>query len=441
MSQITVQIHHNGEWHDAALVDAESEQAGIASPSVVDYDMGYVVHWDAEGLAIGEPAFDHRAVSVGYPTDFTPRRRPDWPPFLLDMLPQGTARKRLAAKLGFKNSDDRAVDYPLLLMAGGGPIGNLRIKEAWEQERSRLQHQEFRGLPDAEIFERSDRFGDIIDRFALIGTGSSGVQGDWPKALLTKAVDGLWYPDPLIDDVDAREHAIVKLLRDREQAYADILAAEAPYLEVARAFGLRVGKALIYADGILVIPRFDREVVGSQVIRHGQESLVSAIGIAEFGYHGSHEDYLAVIKKVSTRPADEVTEYVLRDVLNFAMGNPDNHGRNSALQKRADGHIGLTPLFDFTPMRLDPTMVVRSTRWRCLKGRDADPDWGLVCEAAAEGVMDAADLKAALATKHNFLRALPDTARRLGIADATIERAFTRLDDLVRALEAIGRGG
>jgi hypothetical protein len=38
MSQVTVQIHHNGEWHDAALVDAESEQAGIASPSVVDCD-------------------------------------------------------------------------------------------------------------------------------------------------------------------------------------------------------------------------------------------------------------------------------------------------------------------------------------------------------------------------------------------------------------------
>ena len=76
--------------------------------------------------------------------------------------------------------------------------------------------------------------------------------------------------------------------------------------------------------------------------------------MAQFGYVAAHEEYLAAIKRFCTDPAAETVEYVLRDVLNLAMGNPDNHGRNTALQKAPDGWIGLTPLFDFTPMRLDP---------------------------------------------------------------------------------------
>lgn len=408
---------------------------------MVDYILNYVVEWDSEGLRTGDPARDVRALSVAYPIDFASRARLNWPPFLLDILPQGQARRRLAKKLGFNNPDDPAVEYSLLLLGGGAPVGNLRVKEAWQQERERLADQPFKGVTCDEVLGRSDRFGDVIDRIALIASGSSGVQGDWPKVLLTRAADRLWYPDPLVDDTDAREHVIVKLLRDRGPADSAILAAEAPYLEVARAFGLRVGQPLTHANGLLMIPRFDREIVDDQVVRHGQESLVSAIGVAEFGFVGHHEDYLAVVTEMSDDPRQEVIEYVLRDLLNFATGNPDNHGRNTALQKRADGWVGLTPLYDFTPMRLDPTTVVRSTRWRCLKGRDADPDWGLVCEAAAADVMDPAELRTALAAKANFLRALPETARRLGVADRTIEMACARHEDAARGVEALARKG
>jgi serine/threonine-protein kinase HipA len=441
MARLTIQAHHHGDWHDAATIEIHDPAAGIASPSVVDYVMDYVPQWDHEGLETETPAQDNRALSVVYPVDFVSRTRPSWPPFLLDMLPQGPARRRLAQKLGYDNPDARDVELPLLLLGGGCPIGNLRIKEAWQEERKRLADQTFKGLTTDEVLGRSDRFGDVVDRFALLASGSSGVQGDWPKVLLTRANDGLWYPDPLVEDDAARAHTIVKLLRDREPAYSAILAAEAPYLEVARAFDLRVGKALTHAEGILVIPRFDRDVTAGRVVRYGQESLVSAIGVSAFGHVGVHEHYLAIVKKVSDNPRKEVIEYVLRDLLNFAMGNPDNHGRNTALQKRADGSIGLTPLFDFTPMRLDPTTIVRSTRWKCLNGRDAEPDWGLICDAAAEGVMDPAELRAVLAAKANFLHALPETARDLGVADRTIERACAQHEEAARAVEALARGG
>ena len=115
-----------------------------------------------------------------------------------------------------------------------------------------------------------------------------------------------------------------------------------------------------------MIPRFNRRVENGHVIRTGQESLVSAAGIASVGHRGSHEAWLDSIKSVCTDPAEEVVEYVPRDVLNLAMGNPDNHGRDTALRKITDGSIRLTPLFDFCPMRLDPTGVLHSTIWACI---------------------------------------------------------------------------
>lgn len=437
MTSLTLQLHHHNKWHPAARVEIADPGRGLGSPSQLDYVMDYVAEWDVEGLRTGRPAVDCRALSVRYPTDFAVRRSNSWPPFLLDLMPQGPARRRLAEALGFKNSDDPDVELPLLIRGGSSPIGNIRIEEAWNEETKRLANQPFKGLETDDVLEQSERFGDIVDRFALLASGSSGVQGDWPKVLLTQAKDGLWYPDPLVNDRDARLHTIVKLLRDREAAYGAILAAEAPYLEVARAFELRVGKPLQHRNGVLIIPRFDREVTDKGVARLGQESLVSALGIAAFGHIGHHEDYLALISRVCSDPRQETTEYVLRDLLNFAMGNTDNHGRNTALQKKLDGWIGLTPLFDFTPTRLDPATVVKSTRWKCLKGGDADPDWQKISEAVANEFVTAAEIRAALKAKANFLRALPDIAREKGVAEATIRSACMMHEQAAKSVEKL----
>ena len=90
-----------------------------------------------------------------------------------------------------------------------------------------------------------------------------------------------------------------------------------------------------------------------------------------------------MLREVCGDTAAEVTEYVLRDVLNLALGNPDNHGRNTALAKDIDGCVRLTPLFDFCPMRLDASGVRRSTTWGCMReplgpSRDLDPDRSVV---------------------------------------------------------------
>jgi serine/threonine-protein kinase HipA len=438
---LTLQIHHHGTWHDAATLDIKEPDRGIAGATVLSCEADYFFDWGAIPLADDKPLVNIHALSVQVPVDMEYRSIGHWLAFLLDLLPQGHARRRLATDLGFPSSDAPAVELPLLLRGAGSPIGNLRVREAWETEQERLKGHSFKGLETREILGRSDRFLDAADRFALIASGSSGVQGEWPKVLLTKAADGLWYPDPLVSDSDARDHAIVKLSRARTGADLLILAAEAPYLEVAREFGLRVGRPLTYADHVLVIPRFDRLIQagdkGSETIRLGQESIVSAVGVAQFGYVAAHEEYLGAIKRFCADPAAEAVEYVLRDVLNLAMGNPDNHGRNTALQKAPNGWIGLTPLFDFAPMRLDPGGVMRHTRWACLNRNDLVPDWSIVCEAAAEGVMKPEALLAILAGKERHVRSLPAMARRHGVPEEVIGQAFGRCDEIADSLAAL----
>lgn len=82
----------------------------------------------------------------------------------------------------------------------------------------------------------------------------------------------------------------------------------------------------------------------------------------------------------------EVLEYIKRDIANLALGNKDNHARNTAVQRDFDGRIALTPLYDFAPMYLHPDGIARRIRWRDEQG--GRPDWGRVldsvCELAAQ---------------------------------------------------------
>lgn len=439
LTTLTIQIHHGGAWRDAGAVEFADRGAGIASATTVCYDIGYFFEYGSEALHEGFPVVDARAVSVNNPVDMVDRRFGHWPPFLLDMLPQGHARRRLAEKLG-KRPDDERIAFDLLLLGAGCPIGNLRVKEAWEAEQERLKGAVVRGVTTEDVLKRTPIFRDMAERFALVASGSSGVQGEWPKILLTQAMDGLWRPDPVVSDHDARRSVIVKMTRGKYAEDRLILASEAPYLELARRFGLRVGEPLVHRDDVLMIPRFDR-AFGAGVVRFGQESLLSALGVADHSVlPRHHEDYIDVLMKFSADPAAEIVEYVLRDTLNRAAGDNDNHGRNTALQKREDGWIGLTPRFDFAPMFLDPSCIIPQTRWRCFGNNDSDYRADLIVEAIGETTGDQAIADAvadALADRADIIIDVADIARDLGTPDEVVRRAFGRASEVADALNEL----
>lgn len=435
---VTFQIHHGSQWHDAGEIEFEQPQLGYQGPSSVSYDLDYFTDFGAMDYAEGNAADGCWAVSVMHPVDLENRHSTKWPAFLLDLMPQGHARTKLATYLNI-DPDARSSDIPLLMRAAGSTVGNIRIKEAAEEEAERLSETVRIGVSIDEILERSDRFLEIVDRHAMIASGSSGLQGEWPKVAMTMAADGLYYPDPFVEDHEAARHVIVKMQRGGGEADRLILESERLYSDIAKRIGLNLREVSSFGNGILVIPRFDRRTAqGYGTVRIGQESMVSAIGVAKFGHVETHERYIGVLKRFSSDRYADVVEYLKRDMANLALGNPDNHGRNTSIAKDDDGTIRLSPLFDFTPMKLAQESIPRSTRWACMRdeSRDHFPDWEKVCEVVSDGEFDKTEMVDELRQFAENLAKAPDIAADAGSDRRVIDFAMARCREITEPLLA-----
>ena len=370
-STCTLQLHAAGVWHDVASVSLFGDsREGWRARSYTGYD----VAWAFEHVN----KRDAHALSCQFPVGLEPWQLPHWPVFLIDMLPQGFGRRELLRRLGLPETSEEPSDWPLLLSGAGNSIGNLRVKEAaqWLDQNRGPRH----GFTDEEVAERAEEFAEYLATHGLFLAGSSGVQGEWPKLLLTRADDGLLYLDHSLPDERAREHFIVKFGRGRDERLAQILRHEAVYMDLARLLGLRVHAPLTLRQRALFIPRFDRRIHPGGMERLGQESIASLTGKVGFEFVPSHDEVCRQLLLRCTDPQVEVLEYLRRDVANLALGNKDNHARNTALQRDFQGYIALTPLYDFAPMYVHPDGVARRIRWENNDG--AQIDWSRVLDAA-----------------------------------------------------------
>lgn len=370
----TLQLFQDGAWHDAGTVTLfGAEDEGWRARSYV----GYSVEWAVEHAG----AVDAHAFSCRFKVGLRAKEPPHWPVFLIDMLPQGYGRSELLKRLSLPETMGAAADWQLLMAGAGNPIGNIRVKEAAQWLTEQGEHT--RGFTFEEIAERSDQFTEFLAQHGLFIAGSSGVQGEWPKVLLTQAKDGLLYLDHTVPDELARRHFIVKFGRGTNEQLATILRHEATYMEFAKLLGLRVHDSLTLLNRALFIPRFDRKVVASQVVRFGQESIATLTECAGFGTVPSHEEVCKQLILRCTDPAAEVLEYLKRDVANIALANRDNHARNTAIQRDFKGNVRLTPLYDFVPMYLHPDGIARRIRWESIPD-NGSPDWAEVITAVSK---------------------------------------------------------
>lgn len=350
----TLQLHLHGVWRDVASVHLfGSATEGWKASSY----SGYAAQWAFEHPG----ATDAHALCAGWPVGLAALEQAHWPVFLIDMLPQGFGRQELLRRIGESPTAGLGADWRLLRVGAGNPIGHLRVKEAalWLAENAGLQ----RGFTDDEVAERGDEFSEYLASHGLFVAGSSGVQGEWPKMLLTRADDGLLYLDHTLADERAKEHYIVKFGRGTDPQLASILWHEAPYMDIARHLGLRVHAPLRLRRRALFIPRFDRVAHAGVVTRLAQESMATLTGMPGFDAVPSHDQVCEALIRHCTDPQAEVLEYLKRDIANLAMLNKDNHARNTAVQRDFHGRIALTPLYDFAPMYLHPDGIARRTRW------------------------------------------------------------------------------
>jgi serine/threonine-protein kinase HipA len=368
-----LQLHAAGTWHEVASVSLlGGEEEGWKSTTY----SGYAVDW-----AFQHPgATDAHAACAGWPVGLEPLEQAHWPVFLIDMLPQGFGRQELLRRMGQPPTAGVVADWKLLLTGAGNPIGNLRVKEAADWL---IDHAgPLRGFTDDEVAQRGDEFSEYLASHGLFVAGSSGVQGEWPKILLTRADDGLLYLDHTLPDERARAHYIVKFGRGTDAQLASILRHEAPYMAIAAQLGLRVHAPLVLRQRALFIPRFDRLVQGGVVARLAQESIATLTGMPGYEAVPSHDQVCAALIRHCTDPQAEVLEYVKRDIANLALLNKDNHARNTAVQRDFNGRIALTPVYDFAPMYLHPDGIARRIRWE--HNDNGQPDWRRVVDRLCE---------------------------------------------------------
>ncbi|PPI78444.1 hypothetical protein DXI23_20280 [Marinobacter flavimaris] len=367
--RLTVQAFWGDKWHDAGTLEILKPDKGLLGPCRFSYSAHYVADaWDYKND--GEGFIDERAVSVNIPGSFSDTFSSDAVnAFVRDMIPQGFGRDALLRNHRIDRVSHHT-DCELLSRFCSHPVGNLRIKEAHEAFQDHLASCTSslirNGISTEEAHERGVS---IIRELAQEGvpvSGALGAGGDAPKMLLSERKDGRLFPEGVLTDDEIKEHWLVKFPRGKSlRSDKDILIAECSFSWALGTLGEDV------SDGILVssdgkpsfwIQRFDRGTRSGRVTRAGVESLYSLSEVYKSGERLWHEDVIAKLFSV-TDHEDLIIEYLVRDAINCAIGNIDNHGRNSALIKR-NGKIALSPAYDLAPMVLDNEGVIEGTSWR-----------------------------------------------------------------------------
>jgi serine/threonine-protein kinase HipA len=342
-------------------------------------------------------------------------------------MPAGAARRHWEGVLELPNN--MSSDWSVLVRGAGNPPGNVRVREAVDA----ADVSPHPGFPRSDVLERREQFVEYARANGAPVSGSTGAGGDAPKFLLREDIKGRWHADGALADKRTRRCWLVKFPRTRDASDRLILRAEAGYHAVAKKMGVRTGGDITWESDCLFVPRFDRVVRKGAIERLGLESLYSLVGVADFGTPLRKERQVEAIARFATDPEKELREYLLRDVLDVALGNTDNHARNTSVLKWPDGRIELSPLYDFAPMILDQRMIARVSRW---EDNSDLPDWARVADALAK-TLDPAKTKRWLRGLAPAIGELPTTMKDCDVPKVVIARCEERIGRVARALGAL----
>jgi serine/threonine-protein kinase HipA len=421
----TLELFVGGRWTKAATLHVTETSAGTASPSRIAYDFAYL-----DALADALSARDARAVSCRHPLGYADFLEPAWPAFLLDLLPAGAARRHWETRLGLPNAPRS--DWQVLVGGAGNPPGNARVAEAVEAPPAPSTHP---GFARRDVVDRAEGFVEYARSAGAPVSGSTGAGGDSPKFLLREDVRGRWHADGALPDERTRRCWLVKFPRNRaDPSDRLVLRAEAGYHRVAARMGVRASGRVEWEGDCLFCERFDRVVRGRRVERLGLESLHSLAGVAGFGAATPKEVLATALARFASDPPSELRELLLGDVLDVAMGNTDNHGRNTSVLKDAKGRVALSPVYDFAPMILDRSGIARVSRWR--DGADY-PQWSAVADALGPLGLPPAETRRWLRSLAPKVRKLPATMRACEVPPAVIEACEPRVRHVSEALAAL----
>jgi serine/threonine-protein kinase HipA len=422
------ELYLDGEWRPAGSIE-------LADVGVTARRGAVELRYDADYALEHLGARDYRALTVHAPVALGVSNFARWPAFLIDLLPQGAARRRLERQAASALSE-----WTLLQRGATNPAGNIRVRP-----RDAARPQAHPGFQLQEMIARGDAFIEFATESGATVAGATDTQGEAPKFWVVEDDQGRWHPDHGNLDVPLRRHMLLKFPVPEAGRHAElILRHEAAYQKVAAALELRVtAPAPRFDGGALLIPRFDRRCIRGAEVRLGVESLYSVAGVLDSSATQlRHHDALIALSGVLTDFQTEVVEYVRRDLLNIALGNRDNHGRNTAVLKDTDGTMRLAPLYDLGPAFLDARAIARVMRW---DGEEPGrTDWNLVLrnlefrfEEAEVASVNWRAVAEAMQAFGRVLANLPALMAQQAVDAAIIEQREAEIARLARELDAI----
>lgn len=441
--QLTIQIFHTGQWHDAADLEIPAPEKGRAGPARLSYRQDYALAWMEHD--------DEHACSLTLPVELMlTHDHPRWFGFLEDIMPAGAARRYWTQQLGITDKSGAEQDFPLLRHGCIAPVGNLRIKESLPvlPANSGLQRARF---TMADVVERNTDFLEYAQQMGAISGGATGAGGEAPKFLLRRsAADAVWI-DTFQDDPTCTDaHYLVKFPRgQRSVVDCDILRTEYHYYRELQALGITsidtAGMQLHEGSQFpsLWLPRFDVALDDGRETRYGLESIASLLNAPPGAFLNHFDALRSTVQRLSRlhsnrergRVFDQagfVIEWVKRDFLNVAFGNSDNHARNTALLKQA-GQVWLAPVYDFAPMKADPEGIIRSLRWGTPFEEGGRFDWRGIALALTD-LVEPERLCNELNALASQLVGLRDRLRQRGVPERILTMPAVGLDTLDRRM-------
>lgn len=361
-----IQTFVNGRWYTAAKINFKP--TGTISFSYLP-----------EYLANSHVAYDSRAefaISVNAPVSAIESEYPRWPALFDDLLPVGKARTWWINNLGIQHREPEQINRLLLEHAVLAPIGNLRIKEAFES----LPPQQTLTFEISQVAALEYDFLEFASSQGATVGGATGAHGVAPKLLLNVNKAGKVIIDPdFAGRPNQAQPYLVKFARNnRSVTDNNILRAEYSYYCVLNNLLRDTAIPTMNAEQIMLhidptssqaslwLPRFDVYEADGALHRVGVESIYSILDVSA----GASCNHFNVIHELLNRlngllnisQEQFVTEYVIRDMLNVIFGNSDNHGRNISFIKH-NGVVTYAPIYDFAPMRADPEVITRLFKW------------------------------------------------------------------------------
>lgn len=373
---------------------------------------------------------DRFALSLRYPVDLRVSEGP-LPGFVLDLIPQGEPLKRVLRRYQLK---DTATIEAILSLAPLAPPGNIRIKEPWQDIEQRRASYKHHGFTRSDITQRNRDFLDYMEKSGAPIGGTSGALGGSPKFLMRRDADGRYHAEGWLDDNDTLDAYLVKLPYTDSENSRLLSRVEKTYYDILRELPVSTGAAIEIEDDTLFIKRFDRvRDQSGRLLYHGLESLYSAQGINVHAAHLRHEDNIQLIAEYSSAKAEDILEYLSRDILNQMLANTDNHGRNTSIIK-TETETRLSPIYDVTAMQFfNGDFITELTRWDAERATlAARLAWVTSTTQIDRNFLQGRLLKLAQHTQH-----IGSMMAERGVPHDIIERSRLQRERMQHALEAL----